>query len=178
MPRTAALALNSPRKHCIHFIRRPQILAGRGQVKTPPCWTVSKHRSPLACRPSRKCQRCRSSTLYLGESFRALAEVLGCCFLLKNVFEKMGRGLFDLSAKRFRVLEEVQVLLFSFQNVFRLEREVISFSSFSKTFFYATFFKSRNVSYDKIRFICVIFLLNGQLLTPLVRVAALADTLP
>lgn len=111
----------------------------------------------------------------LGESFRALAEVLGCYFLLKNVFEKMGRGLFDLSPKRFRVLGEVQVLLFSFHKTFSCRKRGYIFSSFSKTF---PLVYSRNVSYDKIRFICVISLLNGQLLTPLVRVAALADTLP
>lgn len=151
MPRTAALALNSPRKHCIHFIRRPQILAGRGQVKTPPCWTVSKHRSPLACRPSRKCQRCRSLTLYLGESFRALAEVLGCYFLLKNVFEKMGRGLFDLSPKRFRVLGEVQVLLFSFQNVFRLEERLYLFHHFPKRFF--TLLSTNPETFPAIRYV-------------------------
>lgn len=87
----------------------------------------------------------------LGESFRALAEVLGCYFLLKNVFEKMGRGLFDLSAKRFRVLGEVQVLLFSFQNVFRLEERLYLFHHFPNRFF--TLLSTNPETFPAIRYV-------------------------
>lgn len=87
----------------------------------------------------------------LGESFRALAEVLGCYFLLKNVFEKMGRGLFDLSPKRFRVLGEVQVLLFSFQNVFRLEERLYLFHHFPKRFF--TLLSTNPETFPAIRYV-------------------------